>query len=370
MLGVAIGVEPNVAFRGVKTPPALGRGVKVDACLRTSLDGVGRGRLRGDRPGRGPTPRRADLVLGETSGAHVARNLTGAAAALRTAGLLQQREVLRGRVHHRGRPRRRAARRPQPLPPSPDAPGHQQRIVHHGGRVLGFNMLGSRWDHALLALGGDRALARVDARPPRGGAVRRGVRPRDLRAMREEDSPWPSRGGLMPARPPRVAHPRPHPPRGHRVGIRGAPGVLLRALPHRGDETAPRVARRRAPDAAPRHLYELGATAMMHLRFPGSSRGRSARSSAASPRRSTLTSSGATRAATRSPKLAGARRSRSAEGPRAHRGDALRVVRLRQRPRGPSSTTDATSSPSPGASWPAWWSRRCWRRSAAARSPA
>jgi NADPH-dependent 2,4-dienoyl-CoA reductase/sulfur reductase-like enzyme len=41
MLGIAIGVEPRVDWlRSVKTPPAIGRGVQVDAAFRTSIDNI------------------------------------------------------------------------------------------------------------------------------------------------------------------------------------------------------------------------------------------------------------------------------------------------------------------------------------------
>ncbi len=152
LLGVCVGVEPQVDWlRAVHTPPAIGSGIGVDEQLQTSLANVwAAGDCAELRLRRSGTARRAALVRGEAAG--------------------------RGR---RGEPLRRSASRIA-RPPSSTAPSFfdieyttvgelsrpgaevkslyrrsesgevSQRIVHLEGQVIGFNMLGSRWDHELL----------------------------------------------------------------------------------------------------------------------------------------------------------------------------------------------------------------------------
>jgi len=151
MLGVAIGVEPHVAFlRGVKTPPALGRGVKVDACLRTSLDGVwAAGDCAEIDRGAGRPLVEQIWYSAKRQGAHVARNLTGPVAPYAPPVFFNSAKFFEVEYTTVGDladapPGARSLFRRHPTRPI------AQRIVHHEGRVLGFNMLGSRWDHALL----------------------------------------------------------------------------------------------------------------------------------------------------------------------------------------------------------------------------
>lgn len=152
MLGVAIGVDPAVAFlRTVKTPPALGRGVRVDPTLATSLEGVwAAGDCAEIAWDDAPPLVEQTWYAARRQGAHVARNLTGPrrpytppifynsaklfAVECTTVGDL-------GAVDSSTR----SLYRYHPTRPV------SQRIVYREGRVVGFNMLGSRWDHGLLA---------------------------------------------------------------------------------------------------------------------------------------------------------------------------------------------------------------------------
>jgi len=153
LLGVCIGVEPQVEWlRGVSTPPALGKGIVVDPCLRSSLPGVW---AAGDcaelhLPGSAPqvetiwyAAKRQGTRVGEnlraaTPQAYVPPRFFNSAKFFETeyttvGELLRVPEGARSvyRVH----PKRLIS----------------QRIVHVGDTVLGFNFLGSRWDHARLS---------------------------------------------------------------------------------------------------------------------------------------------------------------------------------------------------------------------------
>ncbi len=149
MLGVCVGVEPAVDFlRGAATPPAIGRGVRVDRQLRTSLEGVW---AAGDcaelvREGEAPVVE-SIWYTAKRQGALAGRNMTGAKAAYEapvfynSAKLFELEYTTVGAFPEGARSLfRRHPSRPV-----------TQRIAHVDGRVVGFNMLGSRWDHGLLA---------------------------------------------------------------------------------------------------------------------------------------------------------------------------------------------------------------------------
>lgn len=152
MLGVCIGVEPAVDWlRAVATPPSLARGVRVDAELRTSLRDVwAAGDCAeldlGEAGTRVETTWYAAKAQGETAGL----NLTGRASGYApktffdSAKLFDLEYTTVGDLdalpaHARSVYRRHPSR------------FMSQRIVHAEGRVLGFNLIGSRWDHTVLA---------------------------------------------------------------------------------------------------------------------------------------------------------------------------------------------------------------------------
>lgn len=151
MLGVAIGVEPGVGFlRDVKTPPALGRGVKVDALLRTSLDGVWAAGdcAEIDRGAQRPLIEQI-WYSAKRQGAHAARNLTGKPVPYEPPTFFNSAKFFEVEYTTVGDltaapPGAKSLFRKHPTKTI------TQRVVHHDGRVIGFNMLGSRWDHTLL----------------------------------------------------------------------------------------------------------------------------------------------------------------------------------------------------------------------------
>ncbi len=153
LLGVCIGVEPQVDWlRGVTTPPELGRGIVVDPHLRTALPGVW---AAGDcaeihRPGHDPlletiwySAKRQGELVGENlraaaPRAYVPPRFFNSAKFLETeyTTVGELLKVPAGtRSLYRAHPTRFLS----------------QRIVHADGVVMGFNLLGSRWDHALLS---------------------------------------------------------------------------------------------------------------------------------------------------------------------------------------------------------------------------
>ncbi len=191
MLGVCIGVEPGVAWlRAVKSPPSLGRGVKVDATLKTSLDGVWSAGDCAEIDLGGARPLVEQIwYSAKRQGAHAARNMTGRPSRyapptfFNSAKFFEVEYTTVGDLTRvpdgsksvfRKHPRRIVT----------------QRVVHHDGRVIGFNMLGSRWDHTVLSRWVDEErplswtlanlhLAQFDVELGRA----------DLRAMTEEELP-------------------------------------------------------------------------------------------------------------------------------------------------------------------------------------
>lgn len=151
LVGACIGVEPAVGWlRQVTTPPALARGVRVDETLRASLPGVWSAGdcAEFDAPGGG-TRLETIWYAAKRQGALAGENMSGRPRAYRpptffnsakffdieytTAG-----ELLDLPAHAQSLYRRHPSR------------AISQRIAHVDGRVVGFNMLGSRWDHAAL----------------------------------------------------------------------------------------------------------------------------------------------------------------------------------------------------------------------------
>ncbi|TXD34345.1 NAD(P)/FAD-dependent oxidoreductase [Lujinxingia vulgaris] len=151
MLGVAIGVVPNVDWlRKVKTSPELGRGIRVDRSFRTSLPDVF---AAGD--------------CAEIGGADEPPLLETIWYSAKLQGQRAASAILGDEVHYSppifynsskffgieyttvgecvGVPSgTRSLFRSHPKRPI------TQRILFNEDRVLGFSMLGSRWDHTLL----------------------------------------------------------------------------------------------------------------------------------------------------------------------------------------------------------------------------
>lgn len=152
MLGVCIGVEPNVAWlRGVKTPPALGRGVLVDGAFKTSLPDVWScGDCAEIAQASGPRLLETIWYSAKRQGRLVAGSILGDSVAYTPPTFFNSSKLFELEFTTVGQVMDVPDGTPSILRrhPSKDA---SQRIVHDGTRVLGFNMLGSRWDHTLLS---------------------------------------------------------------------------------------------------------------------------------------------------------------------------------------------------------------------------
>jgi NADPH-dependent 2,4-dienoyl-CoA reductase/sulfur reductase-like enzyme len=147
MLGVCIGVVPQVEWlQGVATPPAMGRGVKVDATLRTSLDDVW---AAGDCAELDDGRVESIWYSAKRQGALAGENMTGRPKAyappvfFNSAKLFELEYTTVGSLAgvEDGAESLYATHPTRPL---------SWRIVHAGDKVLGFNALGSRWDHTVI----------------------------------------------------------------------------------------------------------------------------------------------------------------------------------------------------------------------------
>jgi NAD(P)H-nitrite reductase large subunit len=145
MLGITIGVEPAVSWlRSVTTPPKIGKGIRVDASFRTSLPGVF---AAGDCAEHGFVEQL--WYSAKRQGALAGRAMLGESVRYTpplffnsakffeieytTVGQVTKLPEDAGSWYYRI-PNREAS----------------VRIITIGGRVAGFNMLGSRWNHAVL----------------------------------------------------------------------------------------------------------------------------------------------------------------------------------------------------------------------------
>ncbi|MCK6528055.1 NAD(P)/FAD-dependent oxidoreductase [Myxococcota bacterium] len=151
MLGVAIGVSPNLerirAFRGA---PLLGKGIVVDETLETTLPGVfACGDCVEIRPREGRPYGEQIWYSAKRQGAICADNLFGDKRSYRPPLFFNSSKFFDVEYTTVGSVTDAPEGTPtvyMRLPGRPVA----VRIVHDGGRVLGFNMLGSRWDHEVL----------------------------------------------------------------------------------------------------------------------------------------------------------------------------------------------------------------------------
>lgn len=158
LVGGCIGVVPAVGWlREVATPPTIGRGVVVDEELRTSLPGVWCAGDCAEVPlGGGETRVEQIWYSAKRQGALAGANMTGRASPYRpptyfnSAKLFDVEYTTVGELREVPEGAESVYRRHPTKAMS-------QRIVHHQGRVLGFNMLGSRWDHAVLSQWVDEA---------------------------------------------------------------------------------------------------------------------------------------------------------------------------------------------------------------------
>jgi NAD(P)H-nitrite reductase large subunit len=152
MLGVCIGVRPNVErIAGFRTPPKIGRGIVVNEFLETSLPDV---YACGDCA-EIHTPQEKPFVeliwySAKRQGELVGRNLFGDRIAYRRPVFFNSSKFFEIEYTTVGE----VMSLPDGMPTIyRKMPGRNvsQRIVHDGEKVLGFNMLGSRWNHEILS---------------------------------------------------------------------------------------------------------------------------------------------------------------------------------------------------------------------------
>ena len=148
LLGVCVGVEPQVEWlRGVTTAPAIGRGVKVDATLRTTLADVWAAGDCAELPDG-----RVEQIWysAKRQGALAGENMSGRPKAYAPPVYFNSAKLFDLEYTTVGA-----------LTDAPDGAGSlyaehptralSWRLVHGADdTVLGFNALGSRWDHAAL----------------------------------------------------------------------------------------------------------------------------------------------------------------------------------------------------------------------------
>jgi NADPH-dependent 2,4-dienoyl-CoA reductase/sulfur reductase-like enzyme len=147
LLGVCVGVEPQVQWlRGVATPPTIGRGVRVDATLRTSLDDVW---AAGDCAELPDGRVESIWYSAKRQGALAGENMSGrpkgyvAPVFFNSAKLFELEYTTVGALAD-------VEDGAESLYATHPTRALSWRIVHAGDKVLGFNALGSRWDHTVI----------------------------------------------------------------------------------------------------------------------------------------------------------------------------------------------------------------------------
>jgi NADPH-dependent 2,4-dienoyl-CoA reductase/sulfur reductase-like enzyme len=152
MLGVSIGVEPNLTFpRKFSAKLETGRGIRVNEKLETSIPGVfACGDCAEIVPAGGKPYVELIWYSAKRQGGIVARNLLGEDVPYTPPVFFNSSKFLDVEFTTVGQVMDVPAGTPSIYRHLPGTPV-SQRVVHDGKRVLGFNMLGSRWDHAVLS---------------------------------------------------------------------------------------------------------------------------------------------------------------------------------------------------------------------------
>lgn len=151
MLGICIGVSPAVDWlRAVATPPMLGRGIQVDRGFRTSLPDVWAAGDCAEFQREDGTPFVEQIwYSAKRHGELAARSMFGDSVRYEPPLFFNSAKFFEIEYTTVGATTR--------LPDSARSFFHRwpdreatARIVEENGAVTGFNMLGSRWDHAVL----------------------------------------------------------------------------------------------------------------------------------------------------------------------------------------------------------------------------
>jgi 3-phenylpropionate/trans-cinnamate dioxygenase ferredoxin reductase subunit len=147
LLGIAVGVHPAVEWlRGVTTPPEVRRGIVVTPDFRTSLDRVWAAGDVAEIEREGEKPLIEQIwYSAKRQGELAARSMLGDKVDYRPPLFYNSSKFFHieyttvGDVSNAPAGSERFQRQ---------FPGASVHIVAHNGAVIGFNMLGSRWDHS------------------------------------------------------------------------------------------------------------------------------------------------------------------------------------------------------------------------------
>ena len=151
MLGIAIGVNPAVGrLREFADAPDLGRGVVVDEQLRTSLPDVYACGDCAEIHPQGAEPY-GELIwyAAKRQGRVVGHNLFGDAVRYRPPTFFNSSKFFDLEYTTVGEVMLAPPESPTIYMKHPTQPV-SVRVVHDDQRVIGFNMIGSRWDHEIL----------------------------------------------------------------------------------------------------------------------------------------------------------------------------------------------------------------------------
>ncbi len=152
MLGIAAGVRPNIdRLKDFSQPPELGRGIVVNEYLETPQKNV---YAAGDCaeihfPGQERPTTELIWYSAKRQGAHVARNIVGQREVYKPPLFFNSSKFFEIEYTTVGAVQTLPEGSPTIYRKMPGQP-ISQRIAHDGTKVLGFNMLGSRWDHEVL----------------------------------------------------------------------------------------------------------------------------------------------------------------------------------------------------------------------------
>lgn len=152
MLGITVGVRPNIdRLKTFHHPPALGRGILVNEYLETNQPHVYAAGDCAEIQQPGQTRPLIELIWysAKRQGIHVARNLLGERKAYKPPLFFNSSKFFEIEYTTVGQVETLPEGTSSLYRKMPNRP-ISQRITHNEHQVLGFNMLGSRWNHEQL----------------------------------------------------------------------------------------------------------------------------------------------------------------------------------------------------------------------------
>ena len=153
LLGVCVGVAPSIGWlQGVKTPPAMERGITVDRAFATSLEGVW---AAGDcvQIDQGPDqPALTETIwyAAKRHGRLAAQSMMGDQVSYSSPLFYNSSKFFEIEYTTVGKVTGLSAQERSIYRRSPDRDVSVRVVVDERDQVIGFNMLGSRWNHRLL----------------------------------------------------------------------------------------------------------------------------------------------------------------------------------------------------------------------------